>query len=151
MLDLPDLQKQGNFGGVEVTDSFWPPNAETLPERDSFPRTAPVGSFPANALGIHDLAGNLSEWTDTLAPPQANAIRKSYIMRGGSWATVLPRGLRLQSRQIEPLGRAKHMNGFRVVLDLQVPEARPRSIDTTVSEEETTLADQSRSDTTKNN
>jgi hypothetical protein len=53
---------------------------------------------------------------------------------------VNPRGLRLQSRQIEQLGRAKHMNGFRVVLDLQVPEARPRSIDTAVSEEETTLA-----------
>jgi formylglycine-generating enzyme required for sulfatase activity len=140
ILDLPDLQKQGNFGGVEVTDSFWPPNAVTLPGRDAFSRTAPVGSYPPNALGIYDLAGNLSEWTDTLAPPQDNALRKSYFTRGGSWATVNPRGLRLQSRQIEQLGRAKHMNGFRVVLDLQVPEARPRSIDTAVSEEETTLA-----------
>jgi serine/threonine protein kinase len=141
ILDVPDLQKQGNFGGIEVTDSFWPPNAATLPNRDPYPRTAPVGSYPPNALGIHDLAGNLAEWTDTLAPPQPNAIRKSYFMRGGSWSTVVPRGLRLQSRQIELLGRAKHMNGFRVVLDLQVPEARPRSIETTVSEEEPSHAE----------
>jgi serine/threonine protein kinase len=127
-LDMPDLQKAGNFGGVEVTDKFWPPDANSLPGRDPYPRTAPVGSYPANALGIHDLAGNLSEWTDTLAPQQDRTIRKSYFMRGGSWATVVPRGLRLQSRQHEPLGRAKHMNGFRVVLDLEVPAPQPRSM-----------------------
>lgn len=74
---------------------------------DGFPQTAPVGSFPANPLGLHDMAGNVHEWvTDWmddkyyLHSPKENpkgplrtnpsdrkggGVRK--VIRGGAWDT----------------------------------------------------------------
>lgn len=56
---------------------------------DGFPRTAPRGRFPPNALGIHDLRGNVSEWVADCADLSAAAgaggpCRQRTIM-GASW------------------------------------------------------------------
>jgi len=63
---------------------------------DSYPYTAPVGSFKANALGLFDLLGNAWEWTedcfynDYLTAPSDGSARaatacNARTVRGGSW------------------------------------------------------------------
>ncbi|MCY2929545.1 MAG: SUMF1/EgtB/PvdO family nonheme iron enzyme [Planctomycetota bacterium] len=50
---------------------------------DAQPYTAPVGSFPANAYGLHDMVGNVWEWCWEWSPFHPNAHR---ILRGGAWS-----------------------------------------------------------------
>ena len=60
-------------------------------------RTAPVGSFPANGFGLHDMHGNVAEWVEdcwhdvytAMAPTDSSAWVdgdcNGRVVRGGSW------------------------------------------------------------------
>lgn len=65
---------------------------------DGYKETAPVGLFKPNAFGLHDMLGNVREWTlDCFngnyesAPVDGSAWMagecKYYVTRGGSWVT----------------------------------------------------------------
>jgi len=80
---------------------------------DGFAQTSPVGSFPANALGLHDMSGNVWQW---VVEPYNPASRWG-VLRGGSWATEKQAELSLSYRNVvDPTGR-EVIYGFRVVLD----------------------------------
>ncbi len=89
-------------------------------------QTTEVGSFPANAFGLHDMHGNVWEWCADYrhedyqdAPSDANAWvsdgNPEYrILRGGSWDSS-PRFCRSASRFFENPNIPDKEFGFRVV------------------------------------
>ncbi len=84
----------------------------------------PVASYPANAFGLFDMAGNVCEWTaDTWVPLCENTPEgishesEKRAIRGGGW-DHLPRLLRSSWRDWAPQ-QARYDNlGFRVAADL---------------------------------
>jgi formylglycine-generating enzyme required for sulfatase activity len=67
--------------------------------RDGYVNTAPVGSFRANPFGLHDMLGNVWEWTEDCwnesyagAPVDGTAWASGdcfrRVLRGGAWANL---------------------------------------------------------------
>lgn len=95
-------------------------------------RTAPVGSFKANAFGLHDTAGNVHEWVEDCfrpghdykgAPIDGSAWTwtgpgdcRYFAFRGGSWNNV-PKRLRSSRRDGSLFGIARNLVGFRIARD----------------------------------
>ncbi|MCX7045007.1 MAG: SUMF1/EgtB/PvdO family nonheme iron enzyme [Candidatus Sumerlaeota bacterium] len=88
-------------------------------------RTTPVGSFPANAWGVHDMHGNVWEWCmdwyeeDYYAQsprknPTGPASGECRSIRGGSWFTH-PDGCRSACRTFREPDPSYNDYGFRVV------------------------------------
>ena len=91
-------------------------------------RTAPVGSFKANAFGLHDMHGNVWEWAQDCwngsysgAPRDGRAWEggkcSRRILRGGSWESR-PGSLRSANRTWDTADDRDIIYGFRIARSL---------------------------------
>lgn len=117
---LPVPAASGNYGDRKAQ-----PLLQTFLEDldDGYATTANVGSFGANALGFHDLGGNVAEWTTDLyvvqpptsalaVDPLAAGAGNVRVIRGSSWRHATVTELRAAYRDYGD-GRRDDL-GFRV-------------------------------------
>ncbi|MEA2604070.1 MAG: hypothetical protein QOF89_5062 [Acidobacteriota bacterium] len=84
---------------------------------DGYDKTASVGSFKPNGLGVYDLYGNVSEWVDELYEPPSGGPRNEVVHLGGSFNTS-PKTCSTAYRTHSEPGRHAEDIGFRVVCDV---------------------------------
>jgi formylglycine-generating enzyme required for sulfatase activity len=110
------------WGNIHSADQA---NGEGVAGKDTWEHSAPVGSFPPNGYGLHDMIGNVWEWTASVYrdyPYRSDdgredpTSRRARAVRGGSWYDV-PRYLRASIRYYDsPAGRVYDL-GFRCARD----------------------------------
>jgi formylglycine-generating enzyme required for sulfatase activity len=87
-------------GGAEYYTFSWgnePPEGRTCGKSN---RSCQVGSFPPGAFGLHDMSGNVSEWTEDWFGdyPWPELDGNSKVFRGGGRSRRSERGLRATLR-----------------------------------------------------
>ena len=111
----PRLKRSWAKSFPQYNDGFWGP--------------APIGKFAADAFGLRDMDGNVSEWTAdcwhdnyTRAPADTHAWINpgcaSHVIRGGSWGSA-PDQARSSYRLAAPSDTRSARVGIRVARDLQ--------------------------------
>lgn len=107
-------------------------------ELDGWTRTSPVGSYPPNGYGLHDMAGNVWEWTSDLyrlppvgeprspccAPqPASDDSLPTRVIKGGSHLCTIQYCFRYRpaARQPQTVDTSTSHIGFRCI-----SRSRPR-------------------------
>ncbi len=114
--DATEVCKFANGADQSAKLAMLPTDYAYMNCTDSYPYTAPVGSFKANAMGLFDLLGNVWEWTedcffdDYLTAPSDGSARagagcQARAVRGGSWFST--------GKSLRPAVRAKATDSAR--------------------------------------
>ncbi|MEN8130563.1 MAG: PEGA domain-containing protein, partial [Pseudomonadota bacterium] len=118
---MPPPSRAGNYADINAGRLL----TVTLEDYDdSHPVTAPVGSYPANSLGLFDLGGNVAEWVHDyysfgpeqrsrpVIDPTGPTEGRFHVIRGSSWMHASISELRLSHRDYADKGRPDV--GFRI-------------------------------------
>lgn len=118
---LPPRRDSGNYADKSARELI----PTIIPGYDDgFASTAPVGTFPANALGIFDGGGNVAEWVqdyysvptpgrvEPVEDPKGPVRGANRVIRGSGWGHAGIAELRLSYRAFGNGGRADV--GFRI-------------------------------------
>ena len=82
--------------------------------------TSPVGSFPPNAFGLYDMAGNVWQWAQRCQPDPGSMppkVCRSQVLHGGSWLSN-PEYLRTGEYSLADVRHRNYHIGFRVLRTL---------------------------------
>lgn len=117
---LPVAPRSGNYADVTARLIV----QDVIPDYDDgYAAAAPTGKFPANALGLFDIGGNVAEWVHdyytvsadsgaVAVDPAGPADGKQHVIRGSSWKQSSVTDLRLSARSF---GESQANDvGFRV-------------------------------------
>jgi alpha-galactosidase len=100
----------------------WP--RQTMPMDDGHAFVAPVGTYQANAFGLHDMLGNVWEFCSTRYGPYSRTAvtdpgdldpKRGFAVRGGGWSNVAA-DCRSGTRNADPPTFCHSNLGFRVAL-----------------------------------
>jgi formylglycine-generating enzyme required for sulfatase activity len=128
--DFSRLANMADTNLRRLADEGWRPKSPDLVPRDArFDDgalvTAVVGSYRPNAWGLHDMHGNVAEWTRTTYQPypyrsddgrDALGAQGPKVVRGGSWRDR-PKFCRSAYRWSYPPYQKVFNVGFRVVIE----------------------------------
>jgi formylglycine-generating enzyme required for sulfatase activity len=141
--------RAGRVGGVYPWAGFSPrsPQGKYLanfnPGRqgqaaDGYAFTAPVGSYPPNKWGLHDVAGNVAEWVEDAYTPSYSALsglnpvyrdpeENRRVVRGGSWASNAFQ-IGVGVRDFQAKDEASARIGFRCAADVSSIEGEQETL-----------------------
>ncbi|MGB1311179.1 MAG: SUMF1/EgtB/PvdO family nonheme iron enzyme [Leucothrix sp.] len=101
-------------------------NYQGVAAKDNWPNTAPVGLYSSNDFGLHDMAGNVWEWTAScwrenykipeVAAENCKGNSARRARRGGGWDNSAP-SIRSAYRSSGSAGERSYLYGFRVAHD----------------------------------
>jgi formylglycine-generating enzyme required for sulfatase activity len=111
-------------GGQKYHPYSWGPEAPDGRTCWKSDHSCAVGSFEAGAFGLHDMSGNVWEWTNDWFGyyPWPNPSGQSKVFRGGGWSRRFDKWMRATLRnRTQPSSWGSHL-GFRCARAIQNAE-----------------------------